>query len=166
MLPQSYQTTSVGDQFLLLAFSGVGDLERIFIFGSPAAVRLLGQFYISSQRFFTSFTQVTQKLVRAFSRVYALLPNKTQATYVRVLREISNITNAASPNTVLMDFEKAAMNAFEQEHPSGTLTCCFFHFSSNIWKKVQNLGLQQIWCSVFNTCSDDYGIGICTASRC
>ena len=87
----------------------------------------------SSQRFLYQLYTVHAKIgTSIFPCIYALLPNKTHATYVRVLREISSITNAASPNTVLMDFEKAAMNAFEQEHPNGTLTGCFFHFSSNI----------------------------------
>ena len=41
-----------------------------------------------------------------------------------------------------MDFERAALNAFEIVHPNSTLTGCCFHLSSNIWKKVQELGLQ------------------------
>ena len=41
-----------------------------------------------------------------------------------------------------MDFELAALNAFEIVHPNSTLTGCYFHLSSNIWKKVQELGLQ------------------------
>ena len=109
--------------------SGVGDLERNFIFGSPEAARLLGQSYdwfcdgtfkVVPEVFYQRYTVHAKIGTNIFPCIYALLPNKTQATYVRVLREISNITNAASPNK--MDFEKAAMSAFEQEHPNGTLT--------------------------------------------
>ena len=80
---------------------------------------------------------------RVFPCIYALLPNKTQITYTRVLREVSNVVNGASPTSVLIDFEKAALIAFEVVFPNSTLSGCFFHLSSNVWKKVQNVGLQQ-----------------------
>ena len=51
--------------------------------------------------------------------------------------------HGTSPTSVLMDFEKAALNAFEGIHPNSDLTGCFFHLSKNIWKKVQGAGLQQ-----------------------
>ena len=45
--------------------------------------------------------------------------------------------------TALMDFERAALNAFEVLFPDSALSGGFFHPSSNIWKKVQSLGDQQ-----------------------
>ena len=72
-----------------------------------------------------------------------LLPNKTQATYDRLFRELSTITNGASPSSILMDFEKAALNAFEGRHPNSDVSGCFFHLSKNIWRRVQRAGLQQ-----------------------
>ena len=40
--------------------------------------------------------------------VYALLPDKTQATYTRMLRELNNIPGTNfQPQTVLIDFELA-----------------------------------------------------------
>ena len=53
------------------------------------------------------------------------------------------LTNAASPTSVLIDFEKAALNAFENIHPNADLTGCFFHLCKNIWRKVRNSGLQR-----------------------
>ena len=41
-----------------------------------------------------------------------------------------------------MDFERAALNSVCQVHPNTELKGCFYHFSSNIWKHIQNLGLQ------------------------
>ena len=43
VLPQTYQTNSTGEQYLLFD-NGVGDAERLFIFASPQAIQLLTQF--------------------------------------------------------------------------------------------------------------------------
>ena len=37
-----------------------------------------------------------------------------------------------------MDFELAALNSVRQVYPNTELTGRFYHFSSNIWKHIQN----------------------------
>ena len=49
---------------------------------------------------------------------------------------------ASSPTDILMDFERAALNSVCQVYPNSEIKGCFHHFSSNIWKYIQNLGLQ------------------------
>ena len=41
-----------------------------------------------------------------------------------------------------MDFEKAAINSFQQVWPATQVKSCFFHLTQNIWRKVQAEGLQ------------------------
>ena len=41
-----------------------------------------------------------------------------------------------------MDFEKAAINSFQAIWPLTEVKGCFFHFTQNIWRKVQEFGLQ------------------------
>ena len=41
-----------------------------------------------------------------------------------------------------MDSERAALNSVCQVYPNTELKGCFYHFSSNIWKHIQNLGPQ------------------------
>ena len=49
-----------------------------------------------------------------------------------------------SPNSINMDFEKAAMNA-----ATSVFKCqiygCFFHLSQSFWRRVQHLGLTKHW---------------------
>ena len=71
--------------------------------------------------------------------IYALLPNKTQITYTRLLREVSNVMNGASPTSVMMDFERAALNSFETVFPNNILSGCYLHLSSNAWKKTTKM---------------------------
>lgn len=151
VLPAEYQTTLSGQQFQLYD-SGVGDATRIFIFGSRDGVTLLqqsgnwfcdGTFKVVPELFYQLYTVHALVQTNVFPCIYALLPNKTQATYNRLFRELHGVTNAASPTTVLMDFEKASLNAFEGVHPNTEVVGCFFHLSKNIWRKIQDNGLQQ-----------------------
>ena len=48
----------------------------------------------------------------------------------------------ASPTSMIIDFEKAAINAFQIEWPTTTVKGCYFHFTQNVWPKIQELGLQ------------------------
>ena len=73
--------------------------------------------------------------------IYAFLPNKTKETYTRLFREVEQHV-ANSPTDILMDFERAALNSFGQVYPNIEFKGSFYHFSSNIWKHIENLGLQ------------------------
>ena len=46
-----------------------------------------------------------------------------------------------NPASVMTDFEKAAMNAFEFCFPDAEITGCYFHLGQSAWRRVQGLGL-------------------------
>jgi len=75
--------------------------------------------------------------------VYALLPNKTAATYTRLLAQLKVLQPALNPQTIMTDFEQSAINAFESEFPLAQQTGCFFHLCQNNWRKLQELGLTE-----------------------
>ena len=58
--------------------------------------------------------------------LFVLLTNKTQATHTRMWQQIKVLCPYAHPSQIIMDFEKAAINSFEQ----------------NFWREVQSEGLQ------------------------
>ena len=49
------------------------------------------------------------------------------------------------PEEVVIDFEKAAMNAFKFHWPNIKIIGCFFHLASNFYKKICNVGLKTIY---------------------
>ena len=55
---------------------------------------------------------------------------------------------AKSHTDILTDFKQAALNSVRRVYPNTELKGCFYHFSSNIWKHIQNFGKQ-------NNCQDD-----------
>ncbi|KAF0722630.1 MULE domain-containing protein [Aphis craccivora] len=74
--------------------------------------------------------------------VYVLLTDKKEKTYGRMFQALKSITIGLCPKTIMVDFEKAAMNAINYEFPETEVKGCFFHFSQCIWRQIQDAGLQ------------------------
>lgn len=150
-LPPPYQQTSNGERFLLFD-SGIGDENRIIIFATDQALQLMrnsedwfcdGTFSVCPQIFFQLYTVHSRIGQKIFPCIFALLPNKTRQTYTRLFTEISNHCHVDNvPSTILFDFELAAINAVLGVFPNAEISGCFFHLSSNVWKKIQSIGLQ------------------------
>ncbi|KAF5281724.1 hypothetical protein FQR65_LT14564 [Abscondita terminalis] len=75
--------------------------------------------------------------------VYALLPDKTQSTFTRLLTAIKNIEPIVSPISILMDFELAMMNGVRDAFPESIIKGCFFQFSQSVFRHIQTEGLQR-----------------------
>ena len=54
------------------------------------------------------------------------------------------LTPDACPTHLIVDFEKAVINAFESHFPQTQVKGCFFHLTQNVWRKIQELGLKKI----------------------
>ena len=52
------------------------------------------------------------------------------------------LTVGNETNTILRDFELAAINSISANSPNADVSGCFFNLCLNIWKKIQSLGLQ------------------------
>ena len=132
--------------------SGPGDESRILIFASDIGVQLLGDsehwyadetFKVYPEIFFQLYTVYAQRNDSIFPCIYGLLPNKTEVTYRRFFDQVFNGMPNGNMQDCLVDFEKAAINAIKHFKPDIEVKGCFYHLSSNVWKKVQELGLQQ-----------------------
>ena len=151
-LPVRYQQTLNGDRFLLFD-SGPGDEDRMLIFATDQALELLstsddwycdGTFSVCPEIFFQLYTVHARYQERTIPCIFGLLKNKTRITYERFFNELSNhMQPGYTPTTILFDFELATINAARQVFPNADISGCFFHLSSNIWKKIQSIGLHQ-----------------------
>ena len=112
VLPIEFQTTTSGDQFLFFD-SGAGAADRIIAFASVQARQLLVQsenwygddtFKVCPEVFYQLHTFHAQRNGRIFPCIFALLPNKTEATYRRLMIAISNLTNGRFPTDILIDY--------------------------------------------------------------
>ena len=82
---------------------------------------------------------------------YGSLPNKRSETYIEFLTQIQNFTNQVNPQ--MIDFEQSMIGALDRVYPAVPQKGCLFHLSKNIYKRVQQEGLSQLYMNddVFRT---------------
>lgn len=73
--------------------------------------------------------------------IYALLPNKTRSTYIRLFEFLKAREPNLNPDTVCCEFEYAAFTAMKRIFHGVTLHGCFFHLTKNMKKKLGELHL-------------------------
>ena len=77
--------------------------------------------------------------------VYALLTDKTSATYYkffnRVREAMAGLRLVFNPSKIMSDFESGLIETVKLVFPSVNHLGCHFHFAQSIWRKVQDLGL-------------------------
>ena len=155
-IPMEYRSTAKGEIFLL--YDSGPSPERILIFGTCQNVDMLinSQHWLADGTFKTAPTLFQQVYVihalrggpnplldgHVLPSLFILLPNKTQVTYTRMWNQIQLLCPHAHPLHMLMDFEKASINSFQQLWPNTQVKGCFFHLTQNVWRKVQGVGLQ------------------------
>ena len=55
-----------------------------------------------------------------------------------MFRKLLELEPGLNPSYIMVDFEKAAINAFEEQFIA-VISGCFFHFSQNIFRQIQSL---------------------------
>ena len=72
--------------------------------------------------------------------MFALLSDKQQQTYEKLINQLRRLCPLWSPKALMVDFEKAAINAFEKAFNTATnqlvVSGCFFHLQKSILRKV------------------------------
>ena len=149
-IPEIYQRTTTNEQFLLYDNEDA-DVARMLIFATQQDLHLLarskhwfidGTFKIVPGLFFQLYTIHALHNSQIIPCVYALLPNKQEATYTSLFQILKNSQNELNPESILADFEVAALNALGAVFPDVVIQGCFFHLSQCVYRKVQNAGLQ------------------------
>lgn len=144
-----FKVTNKGDEFLLFDSGKVSD--RILIFGTKRNLLLLSQFseWYSDDTFKTCpklfgqfYTIHIIKNNKSFPLIYALLPNKSQSTYLKLLQKINELQPDLSPTSILTDLEHAAINAYKEIFPTISIRLCYFHFKQCLYRKIQAEGLK------------------------
>lgn len=143
----------------LIYDSGVGVDNRVIVYASHNALNHLcraavwfvdGNFRMSPLIFKQLFI-IRAPLGNCFvTCAYAFLPNKSEEAYAELFQAVCDKCMElfgfdANPQAMLMDFEKATMNAVTQVFGNIRLHGCFFHLCQSTWRKVQNLGLVQAY---------------------
>ena len=127
------------------------------VFGTSSNLKVLeaswlifadGTFYSAPGLFYHLYTIHGMFRNEIVPLAYVLLPDKREETYSRLLGIIKAACTVQgiffNPEQAMLDFEKAAINAFRQNFPNIRVKLCAFHFSQSLWRKIHNLGLQAL----------------------
>ena len=148
-IPDEYKRTCNEDNFLLYD-SGPGE-NRILLFSTEKNMQLLqsssewfcdGTFKVVPELFYQLYSIHCLVSKRTMPCVFALLPNKRQSTYEELFNQLRAVNARLNPSAIMIDYEKAAMNAISNVFPNANIKGCFFHLSQAIYRKVQTEGLQ------------------------
>ncbi|CAF1533651.1 unnamed protein product [Rotaria magnacalcarata] len=148
MIPKILTITLRKDTFLQFD-SGPGD-NRLVIFASVEQLKLLedtkeilidGTFKITPLIFAQLYTTHGVYRNDLFPLIFALLRDKQQQSYKRSIKELCHLCPAWFPKSNMVDFEKVAISAFEEEINTITnsvkISGCFFDLQRSILGKVQ-----------------------------
>ena len=69
--------------------------------------------------------------------VFAYLPGKSTQIYKELFEIISRHTRE-EPKFIITDFEMATIAALKEVYPAAELRGCLFHFTKNIFSRVQD----------------------------
>ena len=147
VIPQQYCVTTTRMQFLQVNSHLDG---RLLMFGTQDSLQFLmdspdwfmdGTFNTVPPQFTQLYTIHGLNRGRNVIGIYALLQDKRQPAYERMLNHVSLLTGGAIPNSINIDCERAAINATKVIYPNTNIYGCFFHLSKNIYRKVQENGL-------------------------
>lgn len=113
--------------------SGQGD-DRILIFGCfelldglvradvwlcDSIFKIVPDFFYQLNTFHFTFAPNVNS-----AAIYSLLLNKTASTYSKLLQQLAILIPTAAPRTILVDFERAAVNAFQTAYPDAAVSDC------------------------------------------
>ena len=76
--------------------------------------------------------------------IYALFSN-LYITYRKFLAVVKDISENCVPSRILIDFEKAALNAFKEIYWESSVSGCYFHFCQSFQRKIADLGIKRFY---------------------
>ncbi|CAF1296683.1 unnamed protein product [Adineta steineri] len=128
--------------------------QRMLIFSTKNQLKMLknsshiyldGTFDVVPELYFQLYTIHVQYLGHILPAVYVLLPGKKQILYKNMFKELKNLVPDFDPLNVMIDFERASMNAIKNLFPTTVLNGCFFHLCQNVYRSVTRLGLKTLY---------------------
>ena len=151
LIPPMYQRKVIFD-------SGNNDPDRILMIGDWTLFNELanqnsifcdGTFASCPRIFYQLYTFSINMNGTYIPCVYILLTNKSAATYVKMIREIKNLLPNFNPQSVMVDYEKAIMNSFQEEIIGVEIKACFFHLCQSLYRKICTVGLKTDYDNIF-----------------
>ena len=76
---------------------------------------------------------------------FALLASKSESTYRHLFTVLADLVPNLQPRVFISDFEASLIPAIAEQFPNTVHHGCFFHLGQSLWRKVQDVGLQEAY---------------------
>ncbi|CAI9723094.1 Hypothetical predicted protein [Octopus vulgaris] len=70
--------------------------------------------------------------------LFVLLPGKSEITCSKLFSGLKGLHKSLNPEALMVDFEKATINAFSHTFTT-TIKGCLFHMTKNIHRKIVDI---------------------------
>ncbi|XP_044578895.1 uncharacterized protein LOC123261369 [Cotesia glomerata] len=149
VLTDDLKITHKGEQFLL--HDSGGFRKRYLMFSTEKNLGVLskcsqwlsdGTFSVVPNIFAQLYTIHGIFKGTSIPLVYVLLPNKLKNTYVDLLGVLRHALPNYTPDSIMVDFESAFIEAFKEKYSGVKIRGCNFHFNQCYWRRIQQCGLQ------------------------
>lgn len=133
------------------------DDRRILMFSTPRNIQFLsnctgllidGTFKTAPSLFKQVYTIQGTRLEgpeqqpgKAIPLIFCLLPDKQERTYMDVFETVKRNLPGWEPTRVMLDFERAAINAVQTQWINTQITGCFFHLRQSLHRQIKEYGL-------------------------
>lgn len=101
------------------------DLSEIYADGTFSSAPLLFEQVYTIHGIFDGFV---------IPLVYCLLTNKKKNTYTKVLNKLKELRPNLQPKSVMIDFEAAQRDSFQEVFNTISVRGCFFHMSQAFYR--------------------------------
>ncbi|GAB0097315.1 hypothetical protein DMENIID0001_129480 [Sergentomyia squamirostris] len=136
-----------GEKFLLFD-SGPGE-ERTLMFATQENLQFLathrnwiadGTFKVVPSQFHQLYTIHAVVGSSSYACVFILMSKRTKKAYKTAFEVLkAELGEMVRPETIMTDYEQAAIGAFEAVFPGAVQNGCFFHYSQALYRKLQTL---------------------------
>ena len=130
------------------------DKDQMIVFGTLKSLEYLkksehwyadGTFDIAPTAYYQIYSLHCFHNGRVFPCIYAVFSNKKESLYLDFFTWINEVCEQKNLKTITFDFEIAAINAAKRVFADVQMHGCFFHLSQSLYRKIQSLGLQQLY---------------------
>lgn len=151
-LPENYKYYGENNENFVIGDSGLGDQDRILIFGKASVsdwihlvtkIYVDGTFSLAPHLFSQVFVIMAERGGFVLPIIYALLPDKAERTYTRMLEMIQDSWPLFKPEKISLDFEIALINTFSSKFPNAEIQGCLFHLVKNMKRKLAEFHLMR-----------------------
>lgn len=147
VIPQHYQVDHAGRRFLL-ADKVTNNSKRVLVFATDTGLDCLqapdatvafvdGTFKCAPINFTQILVIRTKLATNTVPAAYCFLEDKSQSSYKLALEEIKSAAPLWNPNSVVLDYELAELNAVRDVLQTSRRQGCHFHYCQCLMKRLE-----------------------------